>query len=354
MSKRYPMPIPYGWFAAMLSDDLEAGASKPLRLFGEDIVIFRSESGKVKALEAYCPHMGAHLGYGIHEHIGKGGEVRGETIVCPFHAWRFDGNGECVEVPYAKNMPPKVKDKRCLRVWPTDEKNDIIWMWHHPEGIAPTYSVDALPEFDDTSWGRAEVYRGTINTHIQELAENGADPAHFQYVHGTAEIPTPLSSDFNGRRRSSLLESRMHTPIGDITGRIELANNGPGQSAIRFSGICDTLLQGLVTPVEQDQVQVIFYFLQKKNEAGEVPTGGVAGALRADVIKQLREDTPIWEHKKYWPMPILCDGDGPIAKFRKWYSQFYVDYQESTDSSRMQVIEDITRVASSTEPESIA
>lgn len=340
MSTRYPMPIPVGWFAAMVSEDLEVGASKALRLFGEDMVIFRTETGKVKALEAYCPHMGAHLGHGIHENMGRGGEVKAETIVCPFHGWRFDGKGECVDVPYASNMPPKVKGKRCLRVWPVAEKNDIIWMWHHPEGEKPSYEVDELLEFQSSEWGRAEVHRATINTHIQELAENGSDPAHFQYVHGTAEIPTPVEVQFDGHRRRALLESKMHTPLGDITGRIDLSNNGPGQAVTRFSGICDTVLQGLVTPIEQDKVQVIFYFLQKKNEAGEVPMGGVAGALRRDVIKQLREDTPIWEHKKYWPMPILCDGDGPIAKFRKWYGQFYIGYEEKPDASRIQVLEE--------------
>jgi phenylpropionate dioxygenase-like ring-hydroxylating dioxygenase large terminal subunit len=334
------MPIPTGWFAAMTSDELEVGTSKALHLFGEDMVIFRTESGEVKCLDAFCPHMGAHLGHGIHEHMGKGGEVKDETIVCPFHGWRFNGDGVCEEVPYATNMPPKVQGKRCLKVWHTREKNDLVWIWYHPENIDPPYDVDALPEFESDEWGTAEIHRATISTHIQDIAENGSDPAHFRYVHGTADIPTPLEVNFDGHRRLALLESRMHTPKGDIVGRIELSNNGPGQTVTRFSGICDTVLQGCITPIEQDKVQVIFYFLQKKDAEGNVPQGGVAGALREDIKKQLREDTPIWEHKKYWPMPILCDGDGPISKFRKWYSQYYTNYEEIKDPNRIQVIEE--------------
>jgi len=337
VTKRYPMPLPFGWFAAMMSDELALGQAKPLKLFGQEMVIFRTESGAVKVLDAYCPHMGAHLGYGIHEFTDKGGEVRGETVVCPFHGWRFDGNGVCVDVPYAKNMPPKVQGKECLKVWPVVEKNQFIWIWYHPENQAPAYQIDDLPEADinNPEWGTAEVHRSIIRTHIQDIAENGSDPAHFRYVHGTAEIPMPIEVAFDGHRRHALFESRMNTPKGQIIGRIAFFNVGPGQAVTRFSGICDTVLQGYITPIDEDSVQVIFHFMQKK-VSGEVKRGGVTQALIEDIKKQLREDTPIWEHKKYWPMPILCDGDGPISKFRKWYGQFYVGYEEKPSADRLQ------------------
>ena len=61
---RCPLPMPWGWFQVLYSGDLAVGESKPLRYFDQDLVIFRTESGAVKVLDAYCPHMGAHLGYG--------------------------------------------------------------------------------------------------------------------------------------------------------------------------------------------------------------------------------------------------------------------------------------------------
>lgn len=342
MTNRYPMPMPYGWFAVMLGDELAPGQALPLRLFAEDLVVFRTESGEVKILDAYCPHMGAHLGHGIHEHNGKGGKVQGDTVVCPFHGWKFNGDGVCEDVPYATNMPPKIQGKQCLKSWNVDEKNGVIWCWYHPEDKAPEYDVLDIPELATGDWGVAEVYRYKINTHSQELAENGSDPAHFRYVHGTAEIPTPLEVNFDGHRRDALLESRMHTPKGDIVGRIHLNNNGPGQTWTVFSGICDTVLQGLVTHIDEANIQVIFYFWQKKNAEGQVDDSGVARAIREDIKQQLREDTPIRENKKYWPMPILCDGDGPISKFRKWYAQFYVGYSEvKPGPDEIQVIRDI-------------
>ena len=53
--------------------------------------------------------------------------------------------------------------------------------------------------------------------------------------------------------------------------------------------------------------------------------GGNADAIVADIHKQMEEDRIIWARKKYFDKPMLCDNDGPFAKFRKWYSQFYAE-----------------------------
>jgi hypothetical protein len=81
----------------------------------------------------------------------------------------------------------------------------------------------------------------------------------------------------------------------------------------------------MITPISAESVHVRFAFSQPLKN-GEVPKGGVEGAIIKDIIKQIGEDTPIWENKIYRPLPVLCDGDGPIAKFRKWYGQFYADF----------------------------
>lgn len=329
MSKRYPMPIPFGWFHVAFSDELSVGEAKPIRYFGKDMVLFRTQSGDVACLDAYCPHMGAHLGHGIHDFMGKGGEVQGESIVCPFHAWKFDTEGMVTDVPYAKNIPPKVKDKQCLKKYPATEENQSIWVWYHPEDLPPSWEVKPIPEaqFDNEEWGDIQIHRKVINTHMQDIAENGADPAHFCYVHGTVHVPDVAEAVFDGHSRNVVLTSKMATPQGDINGRIEFASVGPGQSVTYFGGICDTVLLGNITHIEDEVVEVTFGFIQKKVN-GELPTGGVNAAIIEDICKQLDEDTPIWENKIYRKLPILCDGDGPIARFRKWYGQFYIGWSE--------------------------
>ena len=128
-------PFPNCWFQVAYSDELEPNAVMPLQYFGKDLVLFRGEDGKARVLDAFCPHLGAHLGYG--------GLVRENTIRCPFHAWRFDGEGRCVDVPYANKIPPLAK----LDAWPVCEVNGLIVVWHHMEGRPPAFELPVLPEY---------------------------------------------------------------------------------------------------------------------------------------------------------------------------------------------------------------
>ena len=74
----------------------------------------------------------------------------------------------------------------------------------------------------------------------------------------------------------------------------------------------------------EDHTQVRFSFTVRKFD-DEKMTSTVAGAFVTEINKQIQEDTPIWEHKIFLPVPALADTDGPILKFRKWYSQFYAE-----------------------------
>src|SRR5205807_10497996 len=103
-----------GWFVVAFSDEIAVGAILPLRYFGRDLVAFRGEDGRVHLIEAHCAHMGAHL--------GVGGKVVGCAIQCPFHGWRSAGEGNCVELPYAKKIPPKARQE----AWPTLEINGVV------------------------------------------------------------------------------------------------------------------------------------------------------------------------------------------------------------------------------------
>ncbi|WP_116365892.1 aromatic ring-hydroxylating oxygenase subunit alpha [Parahaliea mediterranea] len=320
MTERLSMPLPYGWFVVAYADEIAVGQSRPLRYFGRELVLFRTESGQAALLDAYCPHLGAHLGYGIHGSSG-GGRIEGETIVCPFHAWKFNPEGEVKEIPYARNIPPRVKDKPCLQAYPTVETNQVIYAWFHPDNIAPLWQPETFPEAQSDDWAPLKRFEWTIHTTCQEMAENGFDSAHFRYVHQTGSFP---ESDihFGDHISQTVQRADLETPRGTVKGSITSRGVGPGQGFTRFEGIANTMLFGQVTPVDETAVHVRFAFTQPKVN-GEVVEGGVNQAIVADICKQVTEDIPIWEHKIYRDQPTLCDGDGPISRFRRWYSQFY-------------------------------
>ena len=180
-AKRYPMPLPFGWFVVSYANELKIGDVKAVRYFGQDQVLFRGESGKAAMLDAYCPHLGAHLGHG--------GLVKKDCIECPFHAWEWDANGKVANIPYAKNIPPRAKEAKIF-TYPTVEKNNLIYAWYHPNGDEPSYEVETYPEILDPDWSDNFVSSEYIvDCHIQDMAENAVDAAHFQYVHGVVSYP---------------------------------------------------------------------------------------------------------------------------------------------------------------------
>ena len=97
----YDLPLPFGWFAVAMSDEVAPGEVKTLKYFNSEFVLWRGEDGGLNALDPYCKHLGAHLGYG--------GEVIGKDLRCPFHHWSWNGQGGVTDIPYTKVVPPKLK-----------------------------------------------------------------------------------------------------------------------------------------------------------------------------------------------------------------------------------------------------
>ncbi len=306
--------LPIGWFLIGYTGELSPGEVKPVRYFGRDLVLFRTASGEITLLDAFCPHLGAHLGHG--------GKVKGEEIECPFHAWRFGTDGRCAAVPYAKHMPPKAG----VRKWHTKVVADMIFAWHHPNGSEPTWDIpDTIPEWGTsadarnpewTDWTRRE---WTIRCCNQEMAENAVDAAHFRYLHGTTNIPQS-DATVDGPVMRVASPAGMTTPRGDVPGKIESVNYGFGCGFVRFTGIVETLNLGCTTPIDENTVILRFNFMVKKMGGMETNVGK---AFIKEVSRQVEQDIPIWEHKVHLTRPLLVEGDGPIAVFRRWSKQFY-------------------------------
>ena len=323
MSQRYDLPIPFGWFVVALSNELSVAEVKPLHYFDRDLVLFRTQSGQAKVLDAICPHLGAHLGHG--------GTVKGESIACPFHGWEFNGEGYCTDVPYAENMPPKIVDKQCIRHYEVKEDNQAVWMWYHPNDEAPHWALDSVPEMNDPDfWTQSHSKDWIVNCHIQDTNENAVDKAHFAYVH-TSEFVPEGDVEIDGHRRVTELSSKTMafsddgTPIeGEFTDTSFTSKSfGPGFTWQHFRGVTNSVMMGMITPISQDSVHLRFLFLypELKTDVAKLFNDGYID----NVCTQVEQDMLIWNYKHYQPNPILCDGDGPINQFRKWFAQFYVE-----------------------------
>jgi phenylpropionate dioxygenase-like ring-hydroxylating dioxygenase large terminal subunit len=220
-----------------------------------------------------------------------------------------------------------VNRKERVRTYPVVERNKLVFAWYHPYDEPPRWEVPSFDEVDDPAFSDYHRSTYTIGTILQEMAENTVDPAHFRYVHGTDQVAECESYETDGFTATMLSKQAYVTPRGVTEGRIDVYAFGPGIAKTWFTGIVDALLVATSTPVDRGSSQVRFNFTVRKFD-DERMTSTVAEAFVGEINKQIQEDQPIWEHKRFLPVPALADTDGPIVKFRKWYSQFYAEPYE--------------------------
>ena len=306
-----------GWHCLGNANDYRDGKPHTLNIFGTRLVAFADSQGAISILDAYCPHMGADLSQGT---------IENDRLVCPFHHWKYDTGGKCVEIPYCKGIPPKAK----TRSWLTCEENNLLFVWNNPEGRPPKEGViiPHLPEMDDPEWIHDwNIDTMHIETNPRELVDNLVDAQHFGPVHGT---PTKYFHNvFEGHIAQQIFHGDSERLGGDLVA--ESAYYGPATHLTRMSAVFDgqeikSILLNCHVPIGPNSFELRFGCMVKK-----VPGWSEAQneALALDYVQRNREsfyqDVDIWTHKIRVNNPVLAEGDGPVYQLREWYQQFFTD-----------------------------
>lgn len=326
-AKDYPPTFPNGWYKLCDSDDLPAKGVKRLECLGQHLVLFRTESGEAKVLDAYCPHMGADL--------GVGSKVVGDCIECPFHKWTFNGEGKCTHIPYSKKAPEFAK----ARSWQVLEYHKLVCVWYDAEGRDPPYVPPRIKEIDEGKFVYRGKYDALVKMHIQEFAENSADFQHFDPLHGQMCLPFTLipipgmriihEADWiPGKGDESHIAYFLDKAHLQFCGRDLPRTDAKGTvSFVGPASICyfrfetelgEILLFHTHTPLEPLLQKVEFRYWADKS-IPRILVWYVVG----NWIAQWKNDISIWENKVWQLKPILVKEDGPVQRLRRWYAQFY-------------------------------
>jgi phenylpropionate dioxygenase-like ring-hydroxylating dioxygenase large terminal subunit len=157
------------WHVIAFSKDVPAGKVVPATLLGEDLILWRDASGIVHVWKDLCIHRGARLSKGW---------IANDTVVCPYHGWRYDGSAKCVLVPAAPDQPPPLK----ARAFPhlAEERYGMIWA----SLGAPKHPVPMFQEWENSSFRKFNTGPYFFKANGFRSVENFIDATHFPFVHG--------------------------------------------------------------------------------------------------------------------------------------------------------------------------
>ncbi|MFI9531742.1 Rieske 2Fe-2S domain-containing protein [Nocardia fusca] len=321
-----------GWHCLGLTRDFADDRPHQIAAFGTELVVFRGEDGKINVLNAFCPHMGGNLAHGT---------VKGNDIACPFHDWRWRGDGKCAAIPYARRVPPLARTK----AWPTMEVSGQLFVWNDPQGSKPPaeQAIPAIPTYGDPGW--TDWVWNSIEvegSHCREIVDNVVDMAHFFYVH--YGMPTYFRNVFEGHTATQIMRS---LPRADAVGVSTSTNySTESQSDATYFGpsyMVDKLWSGGRAGSGEPNIYLInchypitpTSFRLQYGVMVEKPTGmdnaaaeQVAAAVAQGVAIGFEQDVEIWKNKSRIDNPLLCEEDGPVYQLRRWYEQFYVDVED--------------------------
>ncbi|NBD14122.1 Rieske (2Fe-2S) protein [Corallococcus silvisoli] len=233
---------PRSWYLVAPSAALRTGQALGVQVAGREVVVFRSETGRVHALSAHCPHLGAHL---------KHGTVQGELLRCPLHHWSFDGGGRCRAVPGRGD----VSSLPGPRAWPVEERFGGVLVFNGPEALFPPPDLGG----GEHVWNVGPPV--TVRCPWLPLAANSFDLEHLRTVHHrelwdtpTVEAPDPytLRLRYTSRVTGTGVSDRLMKALSGNHIQVALTLHGGTLMSVRSDlGRVQGLLLASMTPVPE-------------------------------------------------------------------------------------------------------
>ena len=309
------------WHVVAWASDVPEGTLVPVRLLGENIVLWRN-GGEVRAWQDLCVHRGAKLSLG---------RVENDRLVCPYHGWNYNADAQCVLMPAHPEQAPPAKAR--VKTYHVVERYGAIWVCPGE----PARDVPPLAEWDDPSFRVVPCGPYPIKASGPRAIENFLDVAHFPFVHEgllgdtehtqindyevvsspdgvVAEGITVWQPDPDGTGQGADV-TYTYRVYRALTAYFEKTTSGP-----RFSILFN------VSPVEQ--VESVGYMWVCMNYGHDMPDAEVRG-FQDRVFAQ---DLPIVESQ--WPERLPLDlqaelhlrSDRTAIAYRRWLNEIGLSF----------------------------
>ena len=170
------------WIPACMSEEVAERDGKParVRLLGEDLVVFRDTEGRLGVIDEFCRHRGASLAFGRNEDCG---------LRCLYHGWKFDVNGNVMDMPSEPDAGEALKAEAKLKSYPTRESGGFVWLWMG--------DAENVAEFEPPAWAHApddkiSIVKIHTSCNWAQVLEGSIDSAHSSSLHSSNMPPAEI------------------------------------------------------------------------------------------------------------------------------------------------------------------
>ncbi|MDX2096916.1 MAG: aromatic ring-hydroxylating dioxygenase subunit alpha [Leptolyngbyaceae cyanobacterium bins.59] len=315
-----PEIIAKGWYIACPSREIPRGGVKSLTLCGQRFVLFRGEDDRIRALDAFCPHMGTDLSIG---------RVEGNWIRCYFHHWAFDETGQCRQIPCQEVIPSQAH----LSAYATTEQYGFIWIY--PDATAP----EPIAEFDELR-GKPLIVQPDRplerNCHHHICMMNGIDAQHLQTIH---RLTVKMELSLHQNQTGNWMDFTLRGEVPQTTWRERFLGRVLGPTygySMRYADGCIGLLTlakevKLLPPLHmiyayvplprgRTRVQPIYVTAQRQGLRGWMVSQALLLLTRFAYYMLRDEDGKIYDNIRFEPKALLPI-DKPIAQYMQYVNQ---------------------------------
>jgi len=297
------------WQAICIESELSPKKIISKNIMGENIVVWKTDHNRISVMDAYCPHFGVHL--------GSGGVIVEDVIVCPFHHRKFDADGHC-----------RGKGMKNIYSYPVRVNAGIVFAWFDSEKNPPSWELPNLEiDLDGECWR-------TMNTKLQGIAvgahpmtyiENGVDFSHAEALHGLRQEDTSMKA-----KEETLSVFFRHAE--EKRGYFNIQAYGPfvvdykvsftwwKRSCFRFLVLLQLMPDKtfIAHKIEMKHKTPVNSFLVRMLHAG------IFIYFEFKLLKTfMKEDHMIMINRKHLEAPDYGEQDSYAKDFRVWYKQFY-------------------------------
>lgn len=162
------------WHPIATTTQLRDEPVLPIRILGEDLVLFQDHQGQLGLVDQRCPHRGVNLACGMADSNG---------LRCPYHGWLFSRSGECLERPFedeAKGLKQRVQPSLRIKSYQVEDIGGLIFAWlgQTPAPLCPDWDLIRRTDI------HREVRIGKTPCNWFQIMENAVDPVHHEWLHG--------------------------------------------------------------------------------------------------------------------------------------------------------------------------